>query len=438
MESMEDQAKRQSCVEADLQAVRHGVQDLAERLREEQLQQQRALCRVEQQISELRALMARPAEATAPAASTPEVTLESDKDWARNSLEGEVRALRLEMDAMSRKISEEASCKCTSLPNVVESVTEGPLNDSVAISNDISEIRNQIVEVVRFEQEAFRDRYLLEASNCAESVKNLELTMGHVSRELQKLLQKVGQKEAEAPAPGVLCSSNKTTLQGASFLKGPDASPASPGEESNATALGGMQSAATCSPREEPAGGSVQWSKPSRPSRPSAFTSVTQPVNVAQDVPSRCAAPAMPPQYSNAQPTNVWRRSLGNPSIPAQTPPPPSAPIYFRSRSHEGPTPSTQERVVIATKMTSPVVAQEQTTTPMKSMPRMVATPQMVKDPFREAGDAKLPIGRATIAVPFARDWKGQAMPQLSMAVRSSGVPAAPLMRVTQVQTRVG
>ena len=76
MESMEDQAKRQSCVEAasgksrrfftvsariqfasrvllqaDLQAVRHGVQDLAERLREEQLQQQRALLRRTQSVT---------------------------------------------------------------------------------------------------------------------------------------------------------------------------------------------------------------------------------------------------------------------------------------------------------------------------------------------------------------------------------------------------
>ena len=40
---------------------------------------------------------------------------------------------------------------------------------------------------------------------------------------------------------------------------------------------------------------------------------------------------------------HVRRRSLGNPSMPAHTPPPPSAPIYFRSRSHEGPTPPAQE-----------------------------------------------------------------------------------------------
>jgi len=300
----------------------------------------------------------------------------------------------------------------------------------MSTSREVSEIQTQIVEVVRREQEAFRDRYLLEASNCAESVKNLELTMGHVSRELNKLLQKVGEEAEASPNravtfDGVLCNSSKTTLQGASFEGRDDASPSnSPGRESSVTAIQGMESAATCSPME-PTGGLVQWS---RPSQGPFVQPAQQPVNVHQEI-ARCG----PPVYSNAQPANLWRRSLGNPSVPAHTPPPPSAPIYFRSRSQDGPTPPAQDRVVIATKMTSS--GQEQTTTPIKSMPRMVATPQMVKDPFREARDVKLP-SRATIAVPFARDWKGQVMPPLSMAIRSSGLPA-PLMRVTQVQTRV-
>ncbi|CAE7251760.1 unnamed protein product [Symbiodinium sp. CCMP2456] len=429
-EPMEGQEKRAgSGVEAELQAVRQGVQDLAEHLRGEQ---QKAFCCIEQQISELRALIdARPrldadAQAAATLSSAPTRPAEP-AEYQTMSLEDEVRALRVEMDAVNLKMmSQETIC-----------VSQDPITppcSEVSTSREVSEIQTQIVEVVRREHEAFRDRYLLEASNCAESVKNLELTMGHVSRELNKLLQKVGEEAEASPNravtfDGVLCNSSKTTLQGASFEGRDDVSPSSsPGRESSVTAIQGLESAATCSPME-PTGGLVQWSRPSQ----GPYTQ--QPVNVHQEV-TRCGPPVPLPQYSNAQPANVWRRSLGNPSVPAHTPPPPSAPIYFRSRSQDGPTPPAQDRVVIATKMTSS--GQEQTTTPIKSMPRMVATPQMVKDPFREARDVKLP-SRATIAVPFARDWKGQVMPPLSMAIRSSGLPAAPqqLMRVSQVQTRV-
>jgi len=426
-EPMEGQEKRPlSSVEAELQAVRQGVQDLAEHLRGEQ---QKAFCCMEQQISELRALIdARPrldacgAQAAAALSSAPTRPAEP-AEYQSMSLADEVRALRVEMDAVNLKMmSQETIC-----------ASQDPMTlpcSEMSTSREVSEIQTQIVEVVRREQEAFRDRCLLEASNCAESVKNLELTMGHVSRELNKLLQKVGEEAEASPNravtfDGVLCNSSKTTLQGASFEGRDDASPSnSPGRESSVTAIQGMESAATCSPME-PTGGLVQWS---RPSQGPFVQPAQQPVNVHQEI-ARCG----PPVYSNAQPANLWRRSLGNPSVPAHTPPPPSAPIYFRSRSQDGPTPPAQDRVVIATKMTSS--GQEQTTTPIKSMPRMVATPQMVKDPFREARDVKLP-SRATIAVPFARDWKGQVMPPLSMAIRSSGLPA-PLMRVTQVQTRV-
>ncbi|CAE7250895.1 unnamed protein product [Symbiodinium microadriaticum] len=426
-EPMEGQEKRASGVEAELQAVRQGVQDLAEHLRGEQ---QKAFCCIEQQISELRALIdARPrldAEAAATLSSAPTRPAEP-AEYQTMSLEDEVRVLRVEMDAVNLKMKSQETI-CTSQDPITPPCSE------VSTSREVSEIQTQIVEVVRREQEAFRDRYLLEASNCAESVKNLELTMGHVSRELNKLLQKVGEEAEASPNravtfDGVLCNSSKTTLQGASFEGRDDVSPSnSPGRESSVTAIQGLESAATCSPME-PTGGLVQWSRPSQ----GPYTQ--QPVNVHQEV-TRCGPPVPLPQYNNAQPANVWRRSLGNPSAPAHTPPPPSAPMYFRSRSQDGPTPPAQDRVVIATKMASS--GQEQTTTPIKSMPRMVATPQMVKDPFREARDVKVP-SRATIAVPFARDWKGQVMPPLSMAIRSSGLPAAPqqLMRVTQVQTRV-
>mmetsp|Transcript_26703 Transcript_26703/g.50174 ORF Transcript_26703/g.50174 Transcript_26703/m.50174 type:complete len:461 (+) Transcript_26703:34-1416(+) len=430
------------------------VQTLADAVCEEQLKQWNALSIVEEKIARLCAFVGLP-EVLAP--NSPSQS-QPPAEEADGSLWKQVSTLRQEVDAV--KTSEDCRKSDSSRAGVHAEGSEGsegreaavepaaePMQASRALQSLTSDFRAEVLQAVKQEQEAFRDRYLLDATNCAETVKNLELTMGHVSTELNKLLQRVGGLEDGSPSR-VLCNSSKTTLQGATFEAKDDVSPAgSPGKESLITELGGLESSATCAPLGSP--GLINWST-SQPSTYAGAVVSPPPVqhvqrNIIKDTPGRCSAPPFPTQYAQAQPGNMWRRSVGPPSgHPSVPTPPPPAPFYFRSRSHDGaPAPPAQDRVVVATtKTASPIMAQEQTATitPTKTI-RAGGAPQMVKDPFRDTWDAKLPVSRATIAVPFARDWQGQAMPHLlNVAVRSNGAApprASNVMRVAQVQTRV-
>ncbi|CAJ1385913.1 unnamed protein product [Effrenium voratum] len=322
-------------------------------------------------------------------------------------------------------------------------------------------LKSEILEAVKQENEAFRERHLQEAST-AESVKNLELTMGHVSRELNRLLQKVGGFEVDSSpsqtvsfdvADTIMCST-KTTLEGAVMevrddqlrpLKDLKISP-DISRLSSATQDGGAESARTCPPHEEPG---VQFisqpstadtgavTPPSQPLQQPAYvlkgtTPPRYPVPVWQtpspvqhQLQSQQPQPQQPqPQQPQPQPQQLqpqskalqpqaqqslqpqWRRSLPVQNRPGATSPSPAV-LRMRQETSQA---AQQDRIVRPANVKPPAQVSRST----------IAAPRWALDP-RQAEVSESSVNRATIAMPLPRQgYTGNAKPEAPRLIPST------------------
>jgi len=347
--------------EAAFRHVTQRVQELADALHEEQRKHQR----VEQEVAQLRGYIC---------SNMPKGTVPGDM---------EVGTFPMAMSAL-----------------------EKPEESQPFVGDWTNALKSEILDAVRREQEAFKDRYLLD-TRTAENVKNLELTIGHVSQELHELLQKVGGSEASPKVRDSILCSAKTTLEGAFLEVRDDQLPvaASRGihrdaSESRLSSVtldgGGAESTATSPPNEEPKAGLAV-----PPSQPGGFCTPQPPPQQCiyhfkdpfrKDTPQRYVT--MQWSANSQTPTHSWpqRRSLpvqnpvqrmpgGNTSVPV--------PMVMRRDAPQ------ENRVIMV---------------PPRKTVQVTRPGTMAGNDERRTERSP---HRATMPVPFAPQWKGQAMPKL-------------------------
>ncbi|CAK9017566.1 Uncharacterized protein SCF082_LOCUS13698, partial [Durusdinium trenchii] len=380
---------------AALQSVTQRVEELAAALQSEQQKHHDAIQSVEQQLAELRARLSEPPRAPS------EHEVPSSADLMEDTLP-EVNLVNGSMNAWAKAL------------------------------------KIHILGTVHQELEAFKDQHLLDLRSCNESVKHLELTMGHVSQELNQLLQKVGGSQAAGspsgpnrtiPFDSILCSA-KTTLEGA-FLeyrdddeellaRGHRISRISRDESvvSMATLEGGAESTVTCTPQEIT--GPVTARGPAAPE-----TGMTTPqppwpqqgMYLLKDTPQRdhprylamqWTPPSTSQTCSQAPTWHLARRSLpvqrmaggGNTSVPV--------PVVMRRDAQD-------KRVVIVPPTAKP---------PVQGPGLARSTTGTLRDVRR--GGLQPTSQRATINFPL-NEWKGQApaMPKLFPGTMRMKAPQA-------------